>query len=255
MEPLVTPNNLQSLPTGQAGQPTQAGNNHSLQLTKEQKIGLAVLGCFTLLIIIFWFVELNRNITYPFYGGMSKDDFAKKVASENGTPEQIAAATATADARDTDGDGLTDTQELTIYKTSPFLSDTDSDGISDGQEVKNGTNPNCPEGKQCSADGMVIGTEQVSANGTTTADLFNSGVADSSNISNNIVAPLNSAPTQSLDATSASTLKQAFGVNPDPKYLREQLIQAATKQADKDSLQKLSDADLLQLYNSMITQQ
>jgi len=238
MEPLTTPNsNL------------QPNNNHSLQLTKEQKIGLAVLGCFTLLIIIFWFVELNRNITYPFYGGMSKDDFAKKVASENGTPEQLAVATAASDARDTDGDGLTDTQELTSYKTSPFLSDTDSDGISDGQEVKNGTNPNCPEGKQCSADGMVIGTEQVSANGTTTADLFNSGA------STTIIPPANPAPVQPLDSASASSLQQAFGTNPDPKFLREQLIQAATKQADKDMLQKISDADLLQLYNSMITQQ
>jgi hypothetical protein len=36
---------------------------------------------------------------------------------------------------DTDGDGLTDAEELTIYGTSPLLADTDGDGYSDYQEV------------------------------------------------------------------------------------------------------------------------
>ena len=36
---------------------------------------------------------------------------------------------------DTDGDGLSDTDEITIYGTSPVLADTDGDGISDYEEV------------------------------------------------------------------------------------------------------------------------
>ncbi|MDD4290482.1 MAG: hypothetical protein PHH83_04440 [Patescibacteria group bacterium] len=41
---------------------------------------------------------------------------------------------------DTDGDGLTDTQE-NVYKTNPNNPDTDGDGYTDGDEVKNGYDP------------------------------------------------------------------------------------------------------------------
>jgi outer membrane protein OmpA-like peptidoglycan-associated protein len=36
---------------------------------------------------------------------------------------------------DTDGDGLTDGQEVTVYHTDPLKADTDGDGLTDGQEV------------------------------------------------------------------------------------------------------------------------
>ena len=42
---------------------------------------------------------------------------------------------------DTDGDGLSDGDEVHIYHTNPLLWDTDGDGISDGVEVKTGSNP------------------------------------------------------------------------------------------------------------------
>jgi subtilisin family serine protease len=44
---------------------------------------------------------------------------------------------------DTDGDGLTDNQEIQLYATSPTLPDSDGDGLTDGQEVLvYFTNPN-----------------------------------------------------------------------------------------------------------------
>lgn len=51
--------------------------------------------------------------------------------------------------QDTDLDGLSDYDELYIYKTSPYLSDSDSDGYSDFEEIKNNENPNCPAGQVC----------------------------------------------------------------------------------------------------------
>lgn len=42
---------------------------------------------------------------------------------------------------DTDGDGLTDGDEVNKYKTNPLVADTDSDGIPDGVEITTGTNP------------------------------------------------------------------------------------------------------------------
>ena len=42
---------------------------------------------------------------------------------------------------DTDGDGLGDRCEQTVYHTSPFSVDSDGDGIGDGREVARGTDP------------------------------------------------------------------------------------------------------------------
>lgn len=188
-------------------------------------------------------MELNKNITYPFYGGMSKSSFEAKVMSEINSQAQQSASV---DAMDTDGDGLTNTQELTIYRSSPFLPDSDGDGLSDKQEVDSNSDPNCPKDKQCDADGLVIGTEQLGAGSTSTIDLFNAKAA------NNTAVPANAATVQPLDQASINSLQQAFGANPDPAFLRAQLIQAAVKQEDKDALKTITDEQLLQMYNSMI---
>ena len=42
---------------------------------------------------------------------------------------------------DSDGDGLTDGEEVNTYHTDPLNVDTDGDGISDYDEVKLGLNP------------------------------------------------------------------------------------------------------------------
>ena len=46
-----------------------------------------------------------------------------------------------ADCTDSDGDGLTDAEELRVYSTDSQLADTDGDGINDGLEVLYGRNP------------------------------------------------------------------------------------------------------------------
>jgi len=45
---------------------------------------------------------------------------------------------------DTDGDGLTDREEVKVFFTDPRNPDTDGDGFTDGVEVKNGYNPKGP---------------------------------------------------------------------------------------------------------------
>jgi Domain of unknown function (DUF4189)/Bacterial TSP3 repeat len=57
----------------------------------------------------------------------------KPVAPEKAAPAANSGA-------DTDGDGLSDRDELSNL-TNIFLPDTDLDGVKDGDEVKNGTNP------------------------------------------------------------------------------------------------------------------
>jgi hypothetical protein len=57
-----------------------------------------------------------------------------------GTNPTVADAAAPERA-DTDGDGLFDLDETSIYGTNPNVADSDGDGASDGAEVFNGTNP------------------------------------------------------------------------------------------------------------------
>ncbi|MCX6784823.1 MAG: L,D-transpeptidase family protein [Candidatus Komeilibacteria bacterium] len=53
-----------------------------------------------------------------------------------------AQATSTESAKvDSDQDGLTDVEELQIFKTDPTLSDTDGDGYTDGDEVAHNYDP------------------------------------------------------------------------------------------------------------------
>ena len=58
---------------------------------------------------------------------------------------------------DTDGDSLSDTDEINVYGTDPSNSDTDSDGLSDGDEINvHGTDPNNPDTDN---DGLSDGDE------------------------------------------------------------------------------------------------
>jgi serine/threonine protein kinase len=51
------------------------------------------------------------------------------------TPTSTPNATATWGALDSDGDGLSNADEINIYRTDPYKYDTDADGLSDGDEV------------------------------------------------------------------------------------------------------------------------
>jgi hypothetical protein len=42
---------------------------------------------------------------------------------------------------DSDGDGLLDAEEVTVYHTNPLDPDTDKDGVKDGREVELGRDP------------------------------------------------------------------------------------------------------------------
>jgi hypothetical protein len=45
---------------------------------------------------------------------------------------------------DSDGDGLTDADEVNLYGTDPYRWDTDLDGFGDGEEIKSCTSPRSP---------------------------------------------------------------------------------------------------------------
>lgn len=129
---------------------------------------VAVIGVATL---IFSFLNVRKTISDPFYRDPSKlGSFKTSSQLEDERLAKLKTA-------DTDGDGLTDYDELYVFRTSPFLEDSDSDGDADGKEIVAGTDPNCPKGKSCrSSETSSSGATDVvpalgqGANVTTPAD-------------------------------------------------------------------------------------
>ena len=84
---------------------------------------------------------------------------------------------------DTDGDGLTDLEEISVYETSAYMVDSDSDGVSDGEEVDSGDNPLCPRGRTCTRGNLGVPFSQAPQGPD-----FSGGVTASGSDLSNIVA-------------------------------------------------------------------
>ncbi len=81
-------------------------------------------------------VQAKKDIVKP-QQTKSAIDILDLIAT--GTPDLTPATVAT--TTDSDGDGLSDSDEINKYHTDPFVADTDHDGFSDGAEVRMGYNP------------------------------------------------------------------------------------------------------------------
>ncbi len=134
---------------------------------------------------------------------------------------------------DTDGDGLSDYDELYIYHTSPYLKDTDGDGIPDGEEIKRGTDPLCAEGKQC---GINLTADTGSASSTAPA----SAPAPAADTTVQALAPQVTGPAPTASSLSQFTTAQ----------IRDALV---ANGVPKDKIDALSDAQLLQLMQEAQT--
>ncbi len=84
-----------------------------------------------------------------------------------------------ANSTDTDGDGLSDFQEIMVYATNPALADTDGDGMPDGWEVANGLNPRAADANDDrDFDGLTNGQEFAAGLNPNLADSNNNGIGD-----------------------------------------------------------------------------
>lgn len=105
-------------------------------ISKEEKAGFAlvvVTGSLAILLGTFFMV---RHLQAPF-------DFNYVGPRFLSGAEQRQVDLEAQKNKDTDEDGLSDYDELYIFRTSPYLKDTDGDGISDFEEVQAGSDPSC----------------------------------------------------------------------------------------------------------------
>jgi len=101
------------------------------------RLGITLLVIFFIILIIVSFLYINRpkqnTNTNP--AATTKQSFLGRLLN----PTQSVVAT----PLDSDGDGLSDDQEINTYHTDPHKIDTDGDGLTDREEVMvYHTNPN-----------------------------------------------------------------------------------------------------------------
>ena len=121
-------------------------------------------------------------------------------------------------ALDSDADGLTDAEEIGIYKTDPLNADTDGDGLGDYQEVKvYKTDPRNPDSDW---DGLTDGAEVLTyKTNPLDRDTDKGGVADGHEVIEDGTNPLNPA-----DDLILYTLNIQFDYNKEiikPEFFRD----------------------------------
>lgn len=187
-----------------------------LALDKKQRWSLLGLSLFTVLITLFWAIQMRANIYKPLNTPPEGTNLSTKTNNNS-------SSTLDAYTKDTDKDGLSDYQETNNYNTSPYIPDSDSDGFSDGEEVAKGTDPSCPSGKTCQTE--------ITISASTTLP--------------------NIEITASSTADDIAWQKVLTGQS-DPAVLRQLLL---SNGFDKASLDKLSDEDLIASYEATLNQQ
>jgi len=162
-------------------------------LKKSQKISAILLLIFSLVILVFWAIQFRNNLHEPFTyeddGAAPVDTEQKEDDSTCNSPECIAKREAEQQNKDTDEDGLSDWDELNIYKTSPYLEDSDGDGVNDKEEIDKEEDPNCPQGTDCynteeAIDGAQNNTPNI-GNPLMNTGLNNAGQTNLNNINQN----------------------------------------------------------------------
>ena len=121
------------------------------QLTTKPILPGWLIPVFGILLVV---LCISLAVVYATYSGRGRDATATAVAQAAIIATQTEAARL---AGDTDGDGLTDSQEIDVTSTDPNNPDSDGDGVNDGDEVnKLGTDPNNPD---TDGDGLSDGEE------------------------------------------------------------------------------------------------
>lgn len=184
---------------------------------------LGFIGIATLLVGI---ISLQRTITNP---------ASRVLVQRQEVVDRISAQIYEEDKRlrtqDTDRDGLTDYQELTVYGTSPYLVDSDSDGFADSEEIQSGNDPNCPSGNDCrSVPAGAVG-DPVDSNGGITTNQF----------SDLLIQLPEEEPVETIDLTTLT-----------PDEVRQLLVDSGEITADQ--LSAIDDETLMTIYEEVINE-
>ncbi len=132
---------------------------------------------------------------------------------------------------DTDGDGLSDGDEVKIYKTNPLKVDTDGDGLTDFDEVmKYKTSPIKPD---TDGDGLLDGAEIARKTDPLNPDTDGDGLLDGDEVNKHNTDPLN----PDTDGDGLTDGEEVLRYNTNPR----------AKDTDADGL---NDGDEIKIHNT-----
>ncbi|MCC7357780.1 hypothetical protein IT408_04765 [Candidatus Uhrbacteria bacterium] len=204
-------------------------------LTREQQISVVVLmicgGCAITLSLF----RIQASIKEPFL--VRKDTLltAKKILGPS-DQQKLEKEQRT----DTDGDGLSDWDEVNVYKTNPNLRDSCGDGMPDNIRIASGLDVTCT--------GVPVGQP-----------------IDTSNLKQeNTLSPTVGLPNEGIQnglQNNAIENSKTFQANQVPKNLVQQMLprdpkvirQMLAGNVDAAKLQAMSDDELLKLYDSAMS--
>lgn len=238
-------------------------------LPKANKLGIIVVAGIGFGALALAFYTFGGRLQGPF-GILPSGS-----ASGNFALDQNSAEALLTDKKDTDGDGLTDSLEIQIYRTSPYLEDSDSDGISDSDEIARGTDPNCPEDTDCraffanparDADKEGLARSLYESAPVSKLGVSIPGLTDPATVRSLLKQA--GIPEEALrqfdDQTLLGLVKEGVGEkeaaegnegsnqlpeNPTPEAIRQLLMAAGL---DKEVLAKFTDDQLLRLYRETL---
>ncbi len=223
-------------------------------LSTEQKIAFALLMFLGIGGAFLGARSFKVSISKPFDLQLVKYLSGEKFMTTSQREAQDLEASKT---RDTDGDGLSDYDELYVYKTSPYLSDSDSDGFDDKTEAFSGNDPNCPRGKVCEA---TVSAEEV-GNATATPNIVVPPVPDVSGLTGTAAGASANAALGTVATDPASLLStgsynfktpddvKKFYEQASPADIRAALLKAGMTQAQLD---KIDDTTLKQFFSQTL---
>lgn len=213
---------------------SQNGSKKMSQWTRKEKIlvsSFMIIGVGVLLLGFLQFYSRKTITVYDVFGQPNKSGSSETAALAPLLGSGTNSSQDSLKLLDTDGDGLTDYDEINTYGTSPYLEDSDSDGTLDKEEIDKGDNPNCPKGQTC---GFAVTTNNEAG--------LNTSSTDTNQLLNNALLP---------DTFGGLTgLEQGLlDGSLDAASLRSLLEQNG---AGQDLLNQISDEDLEGLYKSTL---
>ncbi len=201
------------------------------ELTREQKVSAVLLTVCGILAMGLSLVRIRAHISEPFLVSKSSILATKKLIGETNVQKEDREKRI-----DTDGDGLSDYDEVNQYHTNPNLRDTCGDGVSDNIRVTTGKNLDCVGNRGPGAG--AIDTAAVKARfDEVMAPIDLKGLQGAVPNIPGVTVP------QDAPGATQATIEQA--VPREPAAIRAMLV---GKVAD-EKLKLISDDELLKMYD------